>query len=397
MIDDPETRLLGLRGLYLEAERLGDRQASRHYAARAADIAPQLGWAAESTIEEKIEDGDWDSALKLLEAQKGLQKADRAAANRKKAVVLTAKAMAIFDTDPHGARAAALEANRLLPDFVPAAIVAARTYFRNDDIRKGSKLLEAAWRAEPQPELADVYVHARPGDATHDRLARAKKLQSLRTNHVESSLAVARAAMEAQEYALAREEAETSIRLQPRESAFLLLADIEEAQSGNVGKVRQWLARAVRAPRDPAWVADGVVADHWAPLSPVTGRLDAFEWKVPVERLTQTIEQLDAEEPATEQALIEANEGPEPYEVVETIEAEVVEEAPAPAETTAAAEPETETETPADTRPPLPANDAVPRDFNAEEASDPATMPLPDDPGVDPDDEKKNARRFKLF
>ncbi len=32
MLDDPEMRLLGLRWLYLEAERLGDRNAARHYA-----------------------------------------------------------------------------------------------------------------------------------------------------------------------------------------------------------------------------------------------------------------------------------------------------------------------------------------------------------------------------
>ncbi len=41
-------------------------------------------------------------------------------------------------------------------------------------------------------------------------------------------------------------------------------------------------ARAVRAPRDPAWTADGIVSDEWEPMSPVTGKLDAFEWKVPV-------------------------------------------------------------------------------------------------------------------
>ena len=39
MLDDPETRLLGLRGLYLEAERLGDRTAARHYAAKATEAA----------------------------------------------------------------------------------------------------------------------------------------------------------------------------------------------------------------------------------------------------------------------------------------------------------------------------------------------------------------------
>jgi HemY protein len=38
----------------------------------------------------------------------------------------------------------------------------------------------------------------------------------------------------------------------------------------------------VHAPRDPAWTADGVTAAEWQPVSPVTGKLDAFEWKVPV-------------------------------------------------------------------------------------------------------------------
>ena len=77
MLDDPEMRLLGLRGLYLEAERLGDRAAARHYAGRAADIAPQLGWAIDSTLEEKTASGDWDGALKLIDAQKSTRQVER--------------------------------------------------------------------------------------------------------------------------------------------------------------------------------------------------------------------------------------------------------------------------------------------------------------------------------
>ncbi len=68
----------------------------------------------------------------------------------------------------------------------------------------------------------------------------------------------------------------------------LLMAEIEEGQSGDQGKAREWLARALTAPADPAWTADGVTSDDWAPASPVTGRLDAFEWKVPLETRTPT-------------------------------------------------------------------------------------------------------------
>ncbi|HKJ61059.1 MAG TPA: hypothetical protein VKA94_03565, partial [Hyphomicrobiales bacterium] len=47
---------------------------------------------------------------------------------------------------------------------------------------------------------------------------------------------------------------------------------------------REWLARAVRASRDPVWMADGVIFSEWQPISPITGRLDAFEWRVPPDR-----------------------------------------------------------------------------------------------------------------
>src|SRR5690606_25856387 len=115
MLADPEMRLLGLRGLYLEAERLGDRQAARHYAASAAEAAPQLGWAADVALEEKAEARDWDEALRLVEAQKSTVQIERDAAGRRKAVLLTAKALDTLEADPAGAKAAALEAHRLAP------------------------------------------------------------------------------------------------------------------------------------------------------------------------------------------------------------------------------------------------------------------------------------------
>jgi HemY protein len=64
------------------------------------------------------------------------------------------------------------------------------------------------------------------------------------------------------------------------------MADLEQAEHGTTGRVREWLARAARAPRDPAWIADGVASDRWAPVSPVTGRLDAFVWQAPPDLLS---------------------------------------------------------------------------------------------------------------
>ncbi|UCI30655.1 heme biosynthesis protein HemY [Mesorhizobium sp. B4-1-4] len=388
MLDDPEMRLLGLRGLYLEAERLGDRNAARHYAGRAAVMAPQLAWAAESTLEELTARGDWDGALKLVEAQKSTRQIERDAAARRRAVLLTAKAQSLADSDPAAARTAAIEANRLRPDFAPAAVAAAAALFKQNDVRKGSKILETAWRAEPHPEVAELYTHARPGDAVLDRLNRAKKLQEMKKNHAESSMTVARAALDAQDFATARREAEAAIRMDRREGAYLLLADIEEAETGDQGKVRQLLSKAVRAPRDPAWVADGVVSERWAPVSPITGRLDAFEWRAPMERLGQLIDSHD-DAPDGAVAAIEAPAKPVPEKPIDVIDHV--------AQANEATSKETESRDDHVTPVTAAAFAAVPAGAEAVEPAEELTR-LPDDPGVDPDDEAgKSPRRFRLF
>ncbi len=290
MIEYPETRLLGLRGLYIEAQRAGAREAARHYATEAAKEAPQLEWASSAVMGQLCAEGDWDGALKLVEARKQALAHGKEAVRKERAALLTAKAMATLDTDRAHAKTLAVEANRLAPDLIPAAVTAARALFADGDVRKGSKILEAAWKRFPHPDVATAYIHARAGDTAQDRLKRARHLVSLRANNAEGSLALARAAYEANDYRLARDNAEKVIHSAPRESAYLLMADIEEAESGDQGKVRQWLAQAVKAPRDPAWTADGYVSEQWSPVSPVTGRLNSFEWKVPVEQLAPVIE-----------------------------------------------------------------------------------------------------------
>ena len=119
------------------------------------------------------------------------------------------------------------------------------------------------------------------GDASADRLKRARKLESLQPQSYEALYSMAAAAIDAREFSLAREKAEAAARIEERESIYLLMADLEEAETGDQGRARHWLSQALRAPRDPAWIADGQISAHWLPVSPVTGRLDAFEWKVP--------------------------------------------------------------------------------------------------------------------
>ena len=315
MVDDPETRVLGLRGLFVEARRREDETAARAYASEAARLAPSVTWANDALLEAQSADGDWGAALETIERRSSLGLIDKASARRQRAVLLTAIAGEREAGEPELAAERVLQAVKLAPELVPAACIAGRLLSRRGDLKKAARVVEAAWKANPHPDLAKVYLGLRPGDSVRDRLARAETLAKLSVWHPESRLALGQAALDARDYKRAREAAKPLLADRPTARACLLMAAIEEAEHGAAsGQAREWLARAARAPRDPLWIADGVASETWAPVSPVTGRLDAFVWREPPNTLAAPEPAVEPEPDASGPVLVPARtvEAPTP-------------------------------------------------------------------------------------
>lgn len=284
MLDDGDTRLLGLRGLFVEARRRGDTAAALAHADEALRLAPGASWAGEAVLERHCAEGRWTEALAVLD--RASSDLDRDAVRRRRAVLLAADAHAAAATAPETALAEAKEALKLAPDLAPAALTAGRLLVARGDLRKASKLLEGAWRTAPHPEIAELYVHLRQGDAARDRLARAERLLLLQPDHSDGRYAVAKAALEARDFDRVRSALQPLLAGRPTVRICLLMARMEEIEHGDAGHVREWLARASSAPRDEAWIADGLASESWAPVSPVSGRLDAFRWMRPVDTIS---------------------------------------------------------------------------------------------------------------
>lgn len=299
MLQRDETRLLGLRGLYHEAEKEGAVEAASHFANEAYRIAPGTRWAANAVLKMQTIAGQWQEALKTIDQKRAAGLFSKQEHARKRAVVLTALALQNELPEPEQGRANALAACKLAPDLVPAATVAARLLVRLNDVRKAGKILEAAWRLNPHPEIADAYVSLISGATATDRLKRAEKLAQKAPDSRDGQIAIAKAAIDTGDFSKARDAMAKVLAESASEQACLLMADIEEAEHGDRGRVREWLSRAVSAARDPAWIADGVIVEQWAPCS-ADGRLDAFEWKTPLDQLGVSKNVLDLSKLARE-------------------------------------------------------------------------------------------------
>ena len=285
MAERHDTKLLGLHGLFIEARRRNDMAAARSYAEEAAKAAPSLAWAGQAAFDFHCAEGDWSRALKALERNSRGGLVDHDTYRRQRAVLLTARALSLENTDRATASELAQEAVKLAPGLVPAAALGGRLLAAAGDRRKAGRILEAAWREGPHPDIADAYADLVPGASARERLSRVRMLARLAEGHLESRLAAARAALDAHEFAEARASLKPLMSAPTRRVAALM-AQLEETETGDIGRARQWMARAVHAALDPAWTADGLVAENWMPVSPATGRLDAFQWRVPVAELT---------------------------------------------------------------------------------------------------------------
>ena len=360
MAGSDRTKLLGLRGLFIEAQRRNDLAAARTFAEEAAKAAPALPWAGDAVLQVRCATGDWAGALDILERNRRAGVLDRQAFRRQRAVLLTAQAMALEHSERETSKALVQEAVKLEPDLVPAAVLAARYLGEAGDVKKASRIVEHAWQTSPHPDLAEVYAYLRIGVSARERLDRVRKLASLAPRDVESALALARAAIDAREFTQARNALAPFIA-QPTQRVALLMADLEQAEFADEGRAREWTARAVHAARDPAWMADGYVSDQWLPVSPVTGRIDAFEWKAPPAAI-----------------------GSAPMPADET--AELTDE-PAPARPVIEAKPDTPAAPPPSAAPAA----AGPRAVNSTRAVPESVVPIahvPDDPGPEPDQER---------
>ena len=307
MAERDDTKVLGLHGLFVEARRRNDPAAALFYAEEAAKQSAVPPWAGQAVLEFRCIAGDWSAALVRLERNMKSGLIDKTAYRRQRAVLLTAQALAAEDgTSPpvagqpdaarERARELALEAVKLAPDLVPAAALAGRLLGASGEKRKATRIIEAAWRANPHPDLADAFAHLQPGDSARERLARVESLAAKATGDAEAAIAVARAALDAKEFAVARAALVPLVEMPTRRVAALMAA--LELQEGDEGRGREWMARTLNARRDPAWTADGFVSDHWLPVSPVTGRLDAFEWRDPLAGVDHTGATIDAEQRA---------------------------------------------------------------------------------------------------
>ncbi len=322
MLRNPDTELLGLRGLLAHAMKDGDYATALELAKKAHRRSPSTPWVVSTLFDLLTRAEQWEEALVILNQLADLKLISPEQARRRRAILhlmLARKAVAAerFDEALRHARRAV----KLNPAFAPAAVEASRIAARMGRFRLARRVLENAWRLQPHPDLLAAYLELGDPEDPAERLRRVERLRSLQPFDPLSYIALAEAQMAAGNFEAARQSLARARELGATARVYRLLAELERRTGGAEDKVQEWLARAFDAPADKAWVCEdtGEVLPEWQPFG-VSGRFDAVQWDVPAKLaalesgrapttfLAHAAESMPAPEETGEQAKLPAEE-----------------------------------------------------------------------------------------
>jgi HemY protein len=283
LIGHDATRFVGVRGIMKQKLAEGDTDTALKLAEKAFALKPKHEDTQDVLLKLQAQAADWSGARATLNAKLKSGTLPRDIYTRRAAVLALSEASSSGADSDVDVTAVAIEANRLSPDLVPAAVLAARAYIAKGKARNALRVILKAWEAQPHPDLAAAFAEIKPDETPRDRLERFKVLIRIQPDHPETRLLQAELHLVAEDFPGARRAMGDLVASKADARALTLMAAIERGEGASDKVVRGWLARAVTARRGPQWICDTChhAHDGWAPVCVSCDSFDTLGWRAP--------------------------------------------------------------------------------------------------------------------
>ncbi|ARC87165.1 heme biosynthesis protein HemY [Rhodovulum sp. MB263] len=282
LLGDDRTRFVGVRGLMKQKLAEGDSETALKLAEKAFALKPRHAETQNALLQLQASAEDWKGARKTLNARLRHGNIPRDLHRRRDAILALCEARDLMvDGDEPRARDLSMEANKLSPDLVPAAVMAARAYNAQGRDKQAVRVLRRAWEAQPHPDLAAAFAELVPEETPQDRIQRFAPLTELRPDDPETRMLSAELAIAAEDFPAARKALGDLAETAPTARALALMAAIERGLGADDEVVRGYLAKAIGAPQGPQWVCEscGTVHSAWTPVCAQCSGFDTLAWK----------------------------------------------------------------------------------------------------------------------
>jgi HemY protein len=284
LVEDEATRFVGVRGIMKQKLAEGDTETALKLAEKAFALKPKHVETGDLLLQLQAGKEDWTGARKTLSAKLKNGQLPRDVHKRRDAVLALSEAKDIIDEGKDiEAREVAIEANRLSPDLIPAAVLAAQGYIEQGKPRYAARVLSKAWSVQPHPDLAAAFAAIEPDEKPAARIKRFQALTKSQPDHAETKMLKAELHIADEDFPAARRALGKLVETDPTARSVTLMAAIERGEGASDTVVKGWLARALAVSRGPQWICDNCqnIHNEWAPICGNCKSFDTLSWKTP--------------------------------------------------------------------------------------------------------------------
>lgn len=284
MVENDATRFVGVRGIMKQKLADGDTDTALKLAQKAFALKPKHEETGDVLLKLQAEKEDWKGARETLNTKLKNGQLPRDVHKRRDAVLALSEAKDVFAVgNSIEAREAAIEANRLSPDLIPAAVMAAHGFIDEGKPKYAARLLKKAWGVQPHPDLAAAFAAIAPDETPSERLKRFAALTKVQPDHPETKMLLAELNIANEDFPQARRSLGNLVETDPTARSVTLMAAIERGEGASDTVVKGWLARALTVSRGPQWICENCQHIHaaWAPTCENCHSFDTLAWKTP--------------------------------------------------------------------------------------------------------------------
>ena len=286
LLQNDRTRFVGVQGIMQQKLAEGDTDTALKLAEKAFALRPQHDPTLDTLFLLQTDKEEWSGARKTIEAKVRASTLPRDVGRRRDAVLSLADARRLLDAgDVTPGKNAALQANKLSADLIPAAVLAAEMHTLDNNKRAAAKIVKKAWISNPHPDLAAAFAEIEPDETPTARLKRFAALLKLRPDHGESQMLQAELMLAAEDFPGARRAIGTLADTGPTTRSLAIMAAIARGEGAEENVVRGWLAKALSASRGPQWMCSSCnnIHSQWAPKCDNCAGFDTMDWRAPPE------------------------------------------------------------------------------------------------------------------
>jgi len=282
---DPETMVLGYRGLIGQAVRAGNWDDAERFLEKLAHLKPETPWLSRVRFDLAVRRCDWLEAQGYVKPLSSPSLGEAALSPEHKAAIFLALAEEKQKGgDIKGALEESERACKAAPAFFPAIYALAKIQNEADYDKLSVRTIEKAWEAHAHPQLAALYTKIKDEKNPIEAFKNIERLTKKNRENPVSQFILAEAALAADLWGEARRFLlALSARGGATQGVYRLLAALEQKEKADGRAAHLWMTKALDASPDARWLCSdcGAEVPFWKPSCPACGAFKTFAWKVP--------------------------------------------------------------------------------------------------------------------